>query len=220
MLTAALMPWYPHRHPAIRILAGGLATVLLVLGGGWLLERSRFGRSDTESMRKVELEVQGQFARLAAELSSAAQNEASFAAPVLRDAPDDRVIQQLFTRASSLVQNTAEGGAAVTVYAAHGGRTAPVAWAGRPSELPLDRVNGPAALFIAPGPLGFRLVRTQPVVDRSGSRLGAVAAERVFSAQAAVGDAVRERLGLRVGAVSTEAAPAGEPNTPPVRITR
>jgi signal transduction histidine kinase len=224
MLTPALMPWHPHRYPSIRILALGLAGVLLVLGSGWLLERWRFGASDAESMRKVELEVQGQFARLAAELGAAAQNEASFAAGVLREAPDDRATQQLFARASLLVQNTAEGGAAVTVYAVHGGRTSPVAWAGRPSELPLERVNGPAALFIAPGPLGFRLVRVQPVVGRDGGRLGAVAAERVFSAQTAVGDAVRERFTFEttIAVASLRAAfeGAGERSRPDSFVVR
>ena len=42
---------------------------------------------------------------------------------------------------------------AVTVYAADG---TSVAWAGRPSELPSDRLQGGEAWFVAPGALGLR----------------------------------------------------------------
>src|SRR6202023_1478438 len=66
----------------------------------------------------------------------------------------------------------------ITVY---GLLDEPVAWAGRTSELPTERIERPAALLYAPGPLGPRLIRIEPVVDRSrptGSRLGTVVVER------------------------------------------
>ena len=45
----------------------------------------------------------------------------------------------------------------------------PVAWAGRVIDLAKQRVSGPAALFVAPGALGPRLVRVEPVGNANRS---------------------------------------------------
>jgi len=46
----------------------------------------------------------------------------------------------------------------------------PIAWAGRPSSLPDERVNGPEALFVTPGPFGLRDgVPTDVVVGPDGA---------------------------------------------------
>ena len=82
---------------------------------------------------------------------------------------------------------------ALTVY----GRNAiALAWSGRPSEIPRERILGEPALLVAPGPLGPRLVHLEPVIDNSTAvtaaglprRLGSVAAERVLSPTFGVGD--------------------------------
>ena len=69
---------------------------------------------------------------------------------------------------------------ALSVYDATG---RPVAWAGRPSNLPEERVTGAEALFVAPGPAGLRLVHIRPVTEigSQGRRLGSVAAERLLT---------------------------------------
>ncbi len=70
-----------------------------------------------------------------------------------------------------------EGELAVTAYTADG---TPVAWAGRPSELPPDRLAGDEAWFIAPGALGLRLVYVTPVTQPGNRRVGTMAAERAI----------------------------------------
>ncbi|MEZ5288788.1 MAG: hypothetical protein R2712_29115 [Vicinamibacterales bacterium] len=44
----------------------------------------------------------------------------------------------------------------------YGSTPVPVAWAGRPIELPDARVLGPAAAFLAPDAQGLRFIRVQP----------------------------------------------------------
>ncbi|MBI3491065.1 MAG: HAMP domain-containing protein [Acidobacteria bacterium] len=69
----------------------------------------------------------------------------------------------------------------VTVFDASG---VPLAWAGRVSDLPKERIDGPDAMFVAPSALGPRLVRTTALVETAGrstsGRLATVVAERLF----------------------------------------
>ena len=53
----------------------------------------------------------------------------------------------------------------VTIYDAS---ATPVAWAGRVWDLPKERIQGPRALFVAPGALGPRLIHVEPVVEGTG----------------------------------------------------
>ncbi len=122
-----------------------------------------------------------------------------------RQPAEERDLRALFERAAELIGRDAAQPLAVTVYGLDG---TPLAWAGRPAELAgaqrggrptPDRFSGPPALFVAPGPLGFRLVSTQPVISGSGGtavRLGVVAAESVFSEQTAVVNASPDRFGM------------------------
>jgi signal transduction histidine kinase len=72
---------------------------------------------------------------------------------------------------------------AVSIFDATG---RPIAWSGRPSSLPDERINGPAALFVAPGPFGLRLVHVRPIMGtgRETLRLGSVAAEHLLTRDA------------------------------------
>jgi hypothetical protein len=66
---------------------------------------------------------------------------------------------------------------AVTVYSNDGSA---LAWSGRPSELPGARLTGPAALLVAPGASGLRLVLVRPVADvgsETPRQVGTVVAE-------------------------------------------
>jgi len=68
---------------------------------------------------------------------------------------------------------------ALTVYAVGG---APIAWQGRASTLPVDRIDGPPAGFVAPGPTGLRYVRIEPIESvQSGRRVGTLAAETLLT---------------------------------------
>ena len=85
----------------------------------------------------------------------------------------------LFGAVASIVQAHPDVDA-ISVYDATG---RPVAWAGRPSNLPDERVTGAEALFVAPGPAGLRLVHIRPIteVGPQGRRLGSVAAEHLLT---------------------------------------
>ena len=68
---------------------------------------------------------------------------------------------------------------AVTAYRPSG---TPLAWSGVPSEIDVERLVGPETYFVAPGPLGLRLIYIKPVLDpASGHRVGVIAAERVVT---------------------------------------
>src|SRR5207302_132485 len=62
----------------------------------------------------------------------------------------------------------------VTVYDT---AAASLAWAGRVSDLPKERVQGPAAMLIAPSALGPRLIRVEPITA-DGVRVSTVVAEQ------------------------------------------
>jgi signal transduction histidine kinase len=99
----------------------------------------------------------------------------------LRDEQD--APRRLFAAIDTVV-DTATDGPAVTIYDANG---RPLAWAGRPSELPRDRVVDGASLFAVHTPLGLRLVAVEPIAESATSarRLGTVAAEARLSVPAA-----------------------------------
>ena len=68
---------------------------------------------------------------------------------------------------------------AVTIYDIRGNARA---WVGRASDIPAEskRLDGPAALFLAPSPAGLRLMYVEPVIGPEGGRVGTVAAEYVL----------------------------------------
>jgi signal transduction histidine kinase len=117
--------------------------------------------------------------RLAATLARHADVRAG-----LRDVQD--APRRLFAAIDTVV-DPASDGPALTIYEANG---RPLAWAGRPSELPRDRVVDGANLFAAHAALGLRLVAVEPIAESATSarRLGTVAAE----ARLSVPDASRQ----------------------------
>ena len=83
------------------------------------------------------------------------------------------------------------GRSGITIY---DGSAAPLAWAGRVSDLPRARIEGPPTLFVDVGALGPRLVRVQPLADQaaqSPSRLATVVAEYSLGSGVPVGVADR-----------------------------
>ncbi len=191
MLTAAHMRSYLRRHPALRIpRRRSCPCAWWPPSAGW-----RSGRAS------------------ALATSARSRSRAAGAAPVRADRARRRAERRARRakrrsrrRSCGRLPTTAASGTcsraprrsctrrrrrrAHRLRAYRGGTTRPVAWAGRPSELPLERINGPAALFIAPGPLGFRLVRIQPVVGRTEAALGRSPPSALFSDTSA---AVRRR---------------------------
>ena len=147
---------------------------LLVLAVGWGVRRAVFGRDEAQARARVEAEVRSTFDTMSRRLREMA---AALADPVLvRAAADDdtAAAHRLLTRAAEIVQSEDPADAALTVYGADG---TPVAWAGRPSELLADRLQGPEAWFPTPVAQGLRLVYVQPLTS-NGTRVGTIAAER------------------------------------------
>ena len=150
----------------------------LVAGIGWLSESIRFGGSDDEAFARVERYVRDRFADISVTLRHTAVALATH--PMVPDglAGDRAGLARLFdlTRASIPV---IAPDLAVTIYDA----TATArAWTGRPSEIPRDRILGASTFFIAPGPLGLRLVYVEPIlVDAPVPPGGAVSPRRVGS---------------------------------------
>ena len=144
----------------------GLAATLAVGLIGWGLGRARFGPSDQAALSRVEAELRQRFDASAATLAAIAARvpadpETSRIAP-----RDQAAVKRLFDAVSAAVPADEAGTTGVTVYDAAG---EPLAWAGRVSDLPKERVLGPATLLIAPGALGPRLVR---IDDEFGIRSG------------------------------------------------
>jgi signal transduction histidine kinase len=170
------------------IVAVGLVATAGIVLAGWLGERIRFGPDQAATLDRVTRDVRREIERRSGELARVVAR--LLGEPGLAGALDDRDRgrRPLFDLLQRAGAGSSSGDLAVTIYGADG---QVLAWSGRPSTLPAERLAGPPAVFAAPGPLGLRLVHVAPVVlERAGAvprRLGTVAAERVLSPAAGVG---------------------------------
>jgi signal transduction histidine kinase len=169
----------------------GLVVAVLIQAAGQALVAWRFGNS-AAVLTALEADSQRSFRRSADELQRLASNVANAAEvwhsldEALAEAP--RPIFDVLARAQ---RSAGDDQTAVTVFDL-GGRA--VAWNGRPSQIPRDRLQGGRAVFVAQSPLGLRLIAIEPIVVRgtgnSNRRLGAVGAElRLAPLDAARADA-------------------------------
>ena len=111
---------------------------------------------------------------------------------------------QLFAAAGAALDQGNAADLAVTAYGSNG---RPLAWDGRPSELPADRLQGEEAWFFAQGALGLRLVYVTPVMTADGRRVGTIAAERSLGSATTLrpdADADAFRYAGRIAPVSIE----------------
>jgi len=160
-------------------LAAGLAAAALVWATGRALERQRFGATDQIAVERIEAELTDRFTEGSDALTA-------LAAPLVADGDliaaagrDSTAARELFSRLDALLPLGPDRDTGITVYGPSG---APVAWAGRVSDLPDERVTGPSALFVAPGALGPRLVRVEPVrsTNQAGARPGSIVVEQLL----------------------------------------
>ncbi|MEI6667343.1 MAG: HAMP domain-containing sensor histidine kinase [Acidobacteriota bacterium] len=159
-----------------RVLAWFAALQIAFVLGGAVREVSRFGWSDSEATARVAADVTRSFAAIVASLDRTTAQVAAHADVVARASSDVAATRDLFVALAS----TVDANGAVTVYSL---QNAPLAWAGRPSDLGWlrARVAGPQAVFVAPGPSGTRLIRVQPITDASAGpvrRIGTIVSER------------------------------------------
>ena len=123
---------------------------------------------------RVEADVRESFNNMSRALRLMASGMADPASVVEATAGDVTAARRLFAAADAALSQNEDAEFAVTAYAADG---RPLAWAGRPSELPGDRLAGDEAWFFARGALGLRLVYVAPVMANT-RRVGTIAAER------------------------------------------
>ncbi len=167
------------------IALSGLVCVLGVMAAGRISERVVIGPDEASARQRIERDVRGAFDVMARGLQVVARPVANADALVAAAQGDENAARTLFDAAqAAVVAHTSDVELAVTSYAADG---RPVAWAGRPSELPRDRLQGDEAWFIAQGALGLRLVYAMPLTDAAGARVGTVAAEQSIRPPNAVG---------------------------------
>jgi signal transduction histidine kinase len=162
----------------VRIAISGVAAAALVLAAGWAMERVYLGANADEARDRTEGAVRADFDRMARELRLMASGVADAESVVAAAQGDGTAARRLFAAAEAAVADDIEADVALTAYALNG---RPVAWDGRPSELPPDRLQGEEAWFFAQGALGLRLVYVAPVIAAGGQRAGTVAAERSLS---------------------------------------
>ena len=162
-----------------RLLAAGLVVAAVVALGGLVLEWQRFGTGTAGAVARAAVDVRQGFNTMTALLGGVASAIAvdPASAEALRAGPD--AAKSLFDvvdrHSAAAVQNN---DIAVTVYDKFGSNAS--AWAGRPSDLPSERVRGPRAWFVTQSALGLRLVHVLPIGGED-RRLGVVAVEHPLS---------------------------------------
>ncbi len=168
-------------RPLRRIYLTGLVCAALAALAGISAERARFGPSDhKEAQARVEQSVRAEITAVTSALAEIAASVAREPALFDTAAADPAGARPLLDRADRALQGRTAGVFAVTAYRPSG--PWPLAWSGVPSEIGVERIAGPETFFVAPGPLGLRLIYIRPVHDPvSGSRVGVIAAERLVS---------------------------------------
>ncbi|HTK29332.1 MAG TPA: HAMP domain-containing sensor histidine kinase [Vicinamibacterales bacterium] len=151
-------------NPFRRVIRWGLVAAAVVAIGGWALQRMRIGATDADAVRRIETELRGRVARSTDTLGQLAARVAAQRETIRAVPRDTAAARRLFDTLDAALSDEESVRTGISVYDATG---APLAWTGRVSELPRDVVEGPAVLFVAPGTFGPRLVRIEPLVDRT-----------------------------------------------------
>jgi signal transduction histidine kinase len=173
-----------NRVSYARLLVAGLIAAATVAAIGAVVELSRFGRDDAAAERLLQDKVRVSFAAITVEVESLAHAAASnpeIGRTMTPDVDADQATRELFDLAAAARDRVGEEASlvAVTIYDARGTARA---WAGRPSDLPPERTTASAALFVAPSPLGLRLVYLDTIVGgKDQGRLGSIAVEHVLT---------------------------------------
>ncbi len=169
-------------HAAGRIGRVGLLIAALVSAAGWGIGRARLGRSNADTVTRVENELRAQVAAAASGLDRIATALAARRDLIAEARRTQAAAARLFDAVALELAGQEPGRGGLTIYDPLG---KPIAWGGRTSDLPRSRIDGPSALLIAQTALGPRLVRIEPVIDRSRGfpvRTATVVAEQQLGA--------------------------------------
>jgi signal transduction histidine kinase len=169
-----------------RLLVAGLLAALVAAAGGAALEWFRFGASGTQTAVRVEADIRREFdgmtsllARLGAAIAADPDTvRALQAARSLQAEPEAaRTLFEVLDRRLGEARSRAD--VAVTIYDFPDGVAR--AWAGRPSDIPGERIRTPRSWFVTQSPQGLRLVHVLPVSGGDDAPLGVVATEHALS---------------------------------------
>jgi signal transduction histidine kinase len=172
-----------------RVLAWSTACAILVALVGLGGERARFGADFRAARDRIAVDIQTQFGTLGARLDAAiARVRVEPSLPTAVDTHEATATRDLFSRLSAVEATLNLPSAALSVYGPDGRL---VAWAGRPSPLPSERITGAEALFLAQGSTGPRLTRVVPVSDSAdpARRVASIVAEAPLARAPAVTNA-------------------------------
>ena len=184
-----------------RVVRIGIVAAVVAATAGWIVERVRFGDSDEAAGARVETELRQRILEAAESLQATATGLVASRDVVRVDPRDQTQVRRLFDLVGATVPDEARSRTGVTVYDAS---AAPLAWVGRVWELPKERVQGPRAVFVAPGALGPRLIHVEPVVD---STAGTTTRRATVVVEQALGTAQSLPGGGDVFALPTSVAP-------------
>jgi signal transduction histidine kinase len=166
-----------------RLAAGGVGAALIAAALGVALQVWLLGVDEAAAIDRLQRRVTQEFADMTARVERVAQGLAADPRVPGAMAPgsDERVRDLFDAVAAARGRHPDEtSGVAITVYTSGGVARA---WAGRPSDLPPERMKTDRALFVTPSPLGLRLVHVTPIVASTpdAHRLGAIAVEQVVT---------------------------------------
>ena len=164
----------------LRLAAASVAAALLVTAAGWAFARTRFGADDAAAVARIEAELVARFETSVATLGALAEEVMESRDLVRAARRDPSAASELFLTVGRALPPDSAGTTGITVYSTG---LVPLAWAGRVTDLPRARVDGPASLFVAPGALGPRLVRVEPLAEAEGpgGRIGSVVVEQLLA---------------------------------------
>src|SRR5678816_2137277 len=172
MVPPTMFSVFPWRAVA-RLAVWGLVCAATVYLAGLFVAGRILGGDDGAMRSRIVAEVERSFADLTSDLQQQARavaGPAAVRAAINEDLPATRALFERLSQAPGV----ASGDLSLSVYSAG---SQPLAWAGRPSELPSDRAQDGESWFIIEGALGLRLVYVVPVIE-GATRIGLVAAER------------------------------------------
>ena len=168
----------PWRAAFVRVV-GGLIAAAAIVTGGRAMETASLGSTDRDTLARVEDEVRQIVQARTAELHQIAGRIVVTAEQVHAAGAEPETARSLFDATAHAIDEQPAGRASATIFSP---TFTPIAWSGRPAELPVNRLAQGRELFVAPGPLGPRLVYVTPVADRSGRRpAGSIAVERLLA---------------------------------------
>ena len=190
---------------AVRFVAVGVAASAALAAGVALWEAGRFGTSAAATAIRVERDVRATIDERVRELDRLATLVAAEHGLVSRSAQEPSHLARLFEQLGGLAATGDDHRTSATVYVAapSGAGYRVLAWSDGPAEssLPPSRLAGPAALFVAPGSAGLRLIRVEPIVS-AGVRVGVAAAETVLAPVEQGGRLLARRLATPLGRVT------------------